>query len=242
MKRLCVLLLAVSIFSLDQAALAYCNAPQPRLVCAEYSASEVVLEATLIRIEPVLDNNDPDAINGYFYTLTAGRMLRGSMAPNFRVYEGNDSGRATFSWKIGTTYVLFLFKSYEKGAANAWSLDGCGNSGPVSKSASVLRKIGRINPASSVGTISGVVSAFALSDGLPGVQLAVRSTSHTYKAVTDSHGRFQVDVPPGRYSIRALSPSVVLTPSDITYEDPNNLNIQPGGCAQVQLTRPYSPH
>jgi len=62
------------------------------------------------------------------------------MSPTFRVYEGNDSGRASFDWKIGKGYLLFLFKSHENAMANAWALDGCGNSGPTSKSASVLQR------------------------------------------------------------------------------------------------------
>jgi len=231
--------LAMCLAVSPQVAAALCSEPQPRLVCAEYFASQVVVEAKLLRIEPVVENHDPDSIDAYFFTLNTARLLRGTIEPTFRVYEGNDSGRASFRWIVGRTYVLFLFKSHDNSGAEAWALDGCGNSGPVSKSAAVLRSISHINPASRVGTVSGVVSAPGLAGELDGVRLAVRGASRSFEVVTDRRGRFQVSVPPGDYAIEAVRPSTPLIPFEFSYEDPNHLHVEPGTCAQVQLTQQY---
>jgi hypothetical protein len=70
--------------------------PLPRLVCAEYSVSKVVVEATLAQIQGVHDKDDTEAILAYIYTLHSDRGLRGEIGQDFTVYESNDRGRATF--------------------------------------------------------------------------------------------------------------------------------------------------
>ena len=82
-------------------AMGYCNLPSPRLVCAEYFASKVVVEATLIKVSSVHSKDDPDDVLARVYTLKANRLIRGHLSDVFKVYEGNDSGRATFDWKPG---------------------------------------------------------------------------------------------------------------------------------------------
>lgn len=78
-------------------AMAVCNVPQPRLVCAEYFASRVVVEATLLRTRTVRDSDDPEGVAAYVYTLRSGRVLRGDIAAQFQIYEENSSGRAAFA-------------------------------------------------------------------------------------------------------------------------------------------------
>jgi hypothetical protein len=93
---------------------AVCSQPQPRSVCAEYSASKLVVEATLLRIDNVLYKNDPESVTGSYYTLRIDRVFRGTAGQTVRIYEENASGRASFDWKVGRKYVLFLFDSIEK--------------------------------------------------------------------------------------------------------------------------------
>jgi len=50
--------IAVVLGSSSRAA-AYCNVPQPRLICAEYFASQVVVEATLTQARVIHDKDDP---------------------------------------------------------------------------------------------------------------------------------------------------------------------------------------
>jgi len=118
--------------------MAFCNRPQPRLVCAEYFASQLVVEATLIQTDKLHDKNDPEGVSASVYILRVNQTLRGKIAGTIRVYEGNDSGRAPFDWLTGREYLLLLFYAASE---KSWELDGCGNSGPVSKAKMALSEI-----------------------------------------------------------------------------------------------------
>jgi hypothetical protein len=59
-------------------ALSVCDVPSPRLVCAEYFASKVVVEATLVNVKNIHGNNDPQGVLAHIYTLRANRLLRGT--------------------------------------------------------------------------------------------------------------------------------------------------------------------
>ena len=232
MKKTTVLL---SIWALAWAARAhaFCREPQPRLVCAEYYDSQLVVEATLIKIDPVIDKSDPEGIDAYFYTMRSDRVLRGTVQGAFRIYEGNDSGRATFDWRIGTKYLLFLFRSPVE---NGWSLDGCGNSSPAAQTRTALDDIDRINSSGSIGWISGKVSGETFSTPIPDVHLLIRGVAGTYKATTDQQGTFRVAVPPGGYTVESIQPPLPLEPDALSYENPRHIVIRQGGCAQVQFS------
>ena len=135
MKRF--LLLGILFLWIANPAAGLCNDPRPRLVCAEYFASQVVVEATLEKVTDIREKEDPEGIAARLYSLRVNLLLRGEIAGTFRVYEGNDSGRATFDWKPGQAYLLFLF--YSK-AEKSWELDGCGNSGPLNSAKKVVKR------------------------------------------------------------------------------------------------------
>ncbi len=136
----CLLVAVVALLGAGSAR-GVCSLPQPRLACVEYFASEVVAEATLVKTGTIRYKEYPEGVAAYVYSLRADRVIRGHIATVFRVYEGNDSGRATFDWKIGRKYLLFLFYS---GPDKSWELDGCGNSGPLSRAKAVLEEIDAI--------------------------------------------------------------------------------------------------
>jgi len=215
---------------------AVCSAPQPRLVCAEYFASEVVVEAKLLRTRAVPDKEDSEFVDGYVHTLRVEKALRGQIATTFQIYEGNDSGRAGFYWKAGRSYLLFLWFSKPE---DAWVLDGCGNSGLLVKSGAALNAIKAIqSDHSAVGLIQGVVSTNALSDVLPGVSIEVlRAGRQRYSSVTNSRGEFRFKVPSGQYSVGATQPNASFESYYMSYEKAHDLRVQPGGCVQVQLVR-----
>jgi hypothetical protein len=208
-----------------------CNVPQPRLVCAEYFASKVVVEASLTKARAIRGREDPEGVLGYFYTLTPSRVFRGQIDGVFRVYEGNDSGRATFEWKVGRKYVLFLFYS---SSDKAWELDGCGNSGPASHA--VLKQIDAIQSShDESGAIHGVVSPAVLSVPTSGVRVEARGTNGVYTATTNAKGEFEIRVPAGKYVLRAIKKGFLFYAAEFSYENPEALQIEPGGCAQIQL-------
>src|SRR5580700_2089667 len=106
-----VLLLAIVVLLFASPTMGLCDVPQPRLVCAEYFASRVVVEATLVKVRSTHDKDDLEGVATYEYNLHTNQVLRGHIDRVFRVHEGNDSGRATFGWKIEREYLLFLFYS-----------------------------------------------------------------------------------------------------------------------------------
>lgn len=213
-------------------AMGFCYVPQPRLVCAEYFASTVVVEATLVKVRTV---GDKDA---FVYSLSADRVIRGDIAGAFRVYEGNDSGRASFDWKTGQKYLLFLF--YDA-SVKSWALDGCGNSGPLSGAKTVLEQIDAIQTHHDGGVIHGAISRQGLSFSISGVRVEARGKNGVYAATTNEKGDFEIKVPAGRYSLHASKIGISLETADFSYENPRALRIEPGGCAQVQLVASITP-
>lgn len=206
----------------------YCRVPQPRLVCAEYSHCQAVVVAKLTAVREVV--NGPDDIDGHLYTLGAHEVLRGKMGPTFQLWEENSSGRASFHWSPGTEYILFL--NYDK-RDHAWVLDGCGNSGPLSQAASVIAATKAAQAATGDALVAGVVSADSATNGVPDATIKAIGTAFTAK--TDKEGRFQMRLPPGRYRLQAFRAGWSFTTQDITYEDPNDLTLPAGSCAQVQF-------
>jgi hypothetical protein len=213
---------------------AFCQVPQPRLVCAEYFASQLVVESTLVRTRSLHDKDDPEGISGYEYTLQINQILRGKIAGKIHVYEGNDSGRATFDWVSGRKYLLFLFFSTSD---KAWELDGCGNSGPLSEASSVLSEIAAIQAARGGGVIHGVVrgSEHVSATTIPGVRVEAQGTTGHYAATTNEKGEFQISVPVGQYVVSAYKNGTTFDTADFSYEDLRKVRIEPGGCAQVEF-------
>jgi hypothetical protein len=240
MKRFQRLLSTAITLLLPLPAMCFCREPQPRLVCAEYFSSQLVVKATLLSTKTLPDKDDSKFILAYEYTLRVNQSLRGKRTGTVAVHENNDSGRAGFKWDKGGEYLLFL--SYEAND-NAWELDGCGNSGPVSAARSSLSQISAIKAASGGGFIHGVVIGQTQPTPpapLPEVRIEAQGSAGRYQATTNAKGEFHLGVPAGRFVVRATQGAFTLEPDTISYEDPRNIEIEPGGCAQVQFSR-YEP-
>lgn len=212
---------------------ALCEDPRPRLVCAEYFASGAVVEATLLKMTPVNDKKEPDFIAAYRYSLRADTVLRGKVGDAFQVLESNDSGRSTFDWKVGEKYLLFLRSPH---SGNAWSLDGCGNSGPLHSAAAALQEIDAIRKGHhDGGMIHGEVRDAALPEAPPTIHFVARGSNTIYSAKSNSQGEFELKVPQGRYSLFRAKGDARIVAGVLSYENPLDLTILPGGCVQVQL-------
>jgi len=240
MKCCLYLLCATLALILPQSAMSICGAPQPRLVCAEYFHSQLVVEATLVQSSKLRDKNDPEGISAYSYTLRVNRALRGKMAGAIRVYEANNSGRATFEWVSGKEYLLFLFYAPDE---KSWELDGCGNSGPLSEAKMALSEIATIKAAHGGGVIHGVVrdSEELPFTVIPGVRVEAQGTTGPYSATTNEKGEFQMDVPAGKYIVRVVDNGLFFDKALFSYEDPSKIQIEPGGCAQVEFAKVARP-
>ena len=193
------------------------------------------MEATLLKIENVLYQNDPQVVLARYYTLKTDRVFRGTPEQTIRIYEENDSGRASFEWKVGAKYILFLFDSHERPDQNLFAFDGCGNSGPASHASSVFREIGQVKCERRTALITGAVSVFNLSGPVPDIEVVARGGGATYSGTTDRKGRFAIKVAPGDYIVEPVHPNSSFTVFDMSYEDPRHLAMQAGSCAQVQF-------
>jgi len=192
----------------------------PRLLCAEYSQSDAVVTARLLRIRHVTLSEDDDVL---LFTMQTEKVLRGKMRSVFTVVDSPYTGRALVPEK-GKRYLLFL--SYSK-TYKAWALDSCGKSGPLEESAETLKGIDLLKGQSG-GTIQGVV-------WVAGSTVLVHGKQHTFKTTTDEKGAFKIQVPAGEYSVSIVHDGTRFEPDLLSYEDPKRLRVHDGGCAQVQF-------
>jgi hypothetical protein len=208
---------------------AVCSEPQPRLVCAEYFRSQAVVEAKLVRSRYVAPSNDMD---GHIYEMKTEKVLSGNPGISFDIWEENSSGRAGFEWKPGRSYLLFLISKEDRG----WGLDGCGNSGPLEHAATALKQIREIS-----GRREGIIEVavggdwLAWSPPMTNVKVSASSAQNAYSAVTNRKGVAEIHAPAGQYTVTV--PNHRVQPFDFTYDDPNKVTIENGGCAQVQFVQ-----
>ena len=135
-----------------------------------------------------------------------------------------------------TDYLLFSFSRSAR-KRNVGS-DGCGNSGPLSKAATALADIAKAKSGTNGGgVIQGVVNGpnFVRQNPSSGIHVDAKGSGVVFHAVTNEKGEFQINVPVGKYVVSVNEPGLSYRPFEFTYEDPDDLQIQPGGCAQVQF-------
>ncbi len=209
---------------------ALCHEPLPRLVCAEYFRSKAVVIAKLAGITRVKDSYGD--VTGTYYSMTVERTLRGDVPRLFRIYEANDSGRAAFIWDVDESYLLFLLDQIPN---DGWLIDGCGNSGPSELRGKAIRQVEAIDSASAHATIAGAVGGHSSSFPLAGVQVEARGPGGLNTAETKPDGTFEIQVASGKYQVLAVSPGRTFMADDLTYEDPDSVVLENGGCAQVQF-------
>jgi hypothetical protein len=231
MKKWVALLVIIGV-GYPQLASALCSEPQPRSVCAEYSASKLVVEATLLKVHSLHDKDDPEGIVARSYTLKVERVLRGAAQRTIDVYEENASGRASFDWKIGTRYLLFLFDSSE---GKGLSLDGCGNSSSIASANSAFHQIDQLRNQGQIAWILGTVSTRYHAAPMADVEVIARYRGSIYKTSTDQNGTFRIKVMPGHYTVEPVQSHLSFEVDEMSYENPRHLTMQPGTCAQVQF-------
>ena len=222
---------------LGSQASALCNMPRPRLICAEYFHSKAVVIAKLAGVTPVKDNFDD--VTGTYYSMTIEQTLRGKASRLFRVYVPNEHRPAKFEWKTGDSYLLFLQQQTDNGA---WVIDGCGNSGPTDSRMSALDQVDMIDHNSNRAKIQGAVGGISYAFPLERVQVEATGPGGVITAETDAAGKFEMRVAPGKYQVRALSPGKTFVAADLSYENPDDLLLENGGCAQVQFVEAAKKH
>ncbi len=227
----CIATFALSIVLPGQL-VAACLLPLPRLVCAEYFQSQAIVIAKLAGLTRVRDSYGD--ITGTYYSVTVERTLHGEVPRLFRIYEASDIGRADFIWEVDGSYLLFL---HEQSPSQGWLIDGCGNSGPLELRGKAIQQIEAIGSTSTGATIHGAVGGRSSALPVAGVTIEVTGPEGVKTAQTNRDGVFEIQVTPGKYQVRARSPGKTFVADDLSYQDPENLALQHGGCAQVQFVQ-----
>jgi hypothetical protein len=218
---------------LDTWAFGACGLPQPRLVCQEYFAESAVVVAKLVRVRKV-EPLRPGRNDGTYYYMEAVERVKGKILNRFQVYEENVSGRATFDWKRGENYLLFISYSKED---RGWELDGCGNSSPMAKAQKVLKEIGAIKAGKGHETILGFIAS---EETLP-EEMVVKIAGGKSRTILVENREFKVRVEPGTYVVTPVHPGWQFEKDAFSYDDPQKITIEPGKCAQIQFQGKKSP-
>ena len=92
-----------------------------------------------------------------------------------------------------------------------------------------LNEIKAIQKRNHGGTIHGEVR------GMSGVSIEARGENGIYRAVSDAGGRFKVAVPEGHYVVRVKKAGYSFETADLSYENPRDLRVEPGGCVQIEF-------
>ena len=227
MKRTLLGLMSLAILAVPRAAVGVCDRPQPRAVRAEYSQSDAVVIAQLVKSQHINPKDDQDY---HLYTFQVERLFRGSIPSRFVLWDENSSGRLTFDVLRGRKYLLFVNRWATKGW---WTADGCGNSGEVSKVAKSLREIERI-PSLQDALITGEVQA-AIPVTHANVVALRKKDGNQFKTQIRDNGTFTLNVPPGEYSVRVIGAGKSFVTHWLSYEKADSVRLERGGCAQIEF-------
>jgi hypothetical protein len=227
MNHILLWLLPLFLLEFPEVAVGVCRSPQPRLVRAEYSQSDAVVIAHLVKSQHF---NPKDTQDYRLYTFQVEKILRGSVPSQFVLWEENSSGRLSFDVLRGRKYLLFVDRWAQKGW---WTADGCGNSGEVSKSAKALREIQRATVLRDA-LITGAVEA-ATPVAHAKVLALRKNDGRQFETQTRDDGTFALTVPPGEYSVTVTARGTNFVADPLSYEDGESVKLESGGSAQIRF-------
>jgi hypothetical protein len=210
---------------------AACRVPRPRAVCAEYANSQAVATARLQSIRQVT-HGAPDR-DGTLYTFVLRTQFRGTLEPTFQVWDKTSGGTRPLAAVAGEDYLLFL--TAPSGPDRAWVFDACGNSAPLSRSAATIAGIRTAQTPAPDGVVYGMVVDGPAGGGVPDVAIKATGNNLTFSATTIVSGVFLLRLPVAKYALEATREGKSFAPDLLSYENPRELNVTPGYCAQVQF-------
>jgi hypothetical protein len=222
-------LVAIFDLILVLSARAACPHPTPA-PNAEFFKAYSVIVGTAISEKTDLNPYDGSLIEGWFYSLRIEKTFRGSPQKFMRVYTENTNGR--FPLKVGERYLLFVYR--EEGRL---TINGCGNSAPLSEATAAITAIKAIKHAGPYGEIQGRVQKKLEGDGVAGVRIVARSGKNRFSTVSGEDGWFQMRVPPGTYELTASSSAFIIVPdeSGLSYDDADRFVVHRGSSAHFEF-------
>ncbi|HUN58911.1 MAG TPA: hypothetical protein VMU41_12420 [Candidatus Binataceae bacterium] len=220
------------------AASAFCLQPDPPRVCSELFTADSVFVGTVVSSK-YIPNETPDGYDGWTYRLKVAKVYRGPRKKIISVFTENASAKMPLT--VGDKYLLFA--AYH--ASYGLEIYGCGNSGefPHARATAIeVERVLRNAKFASTGNIGGLVQTYgAGGDPLPAVKMIAQSDVHQYSGITGKDGWFHIQVPPGRYRVtaepsKAIDEDWLVSPGDLSFERPNDLEIKAGQCADLEFT------
>jgi len=206
--------------------------PQIRLD-DEFFVSDIVFTGTI-----VADRKIGLTREGFFearvFTWRVDTVLRGAITSGQQVktFTGNDSARfplesGAAGSLAGRSFLVFAFRDEQH--AGSFAIDNCGNSVPLRAAKSKISEIKAL-PLHHGGLLYG-----SMMDGDAGVRITAKGSVGSFSTATKDDGSFQINVPPGHYSVIAERPGKVFSKTDIAYKDPNDVVVPDGGSAGLSF-------
>ncbi len=209
-------------------AFGFCFEPHPSLAC-EYLDSDVVFTGKVLSVR---SGGTGDYVSGWYYRLGVLRVFRGPHKKVIEVYTGNDSAR--YQLDLNKRYLIFADKYKDQ-----LVITNCDDNIPLSGAKELIRKIERMKI-----TLDGIIEGRVVlpyvgpdNSGVSGIEVLVKGEGKRYKLTTDRWGWFRVLVPPGTYSVRAVStPSHPIKAYDLNYGGNSDMfSVVAGKCAGFEF-------
>ena len=196
--------------------------PPPR-TCSAYSAADVVVVGRVVS-EHATDDWDA-------WTVSVEHRIKGRVPGRFKFYSENDSARATPD--VGKTNIFFLHRMGDQ--ILGWGSDP-NTGGP--ELAGITREV-RTLAAAKPGPTGSVAGLVATESGVPRTNARVhfrQPRSGVERSVrTDSHGRFELSLPPGRWVAKLADKGWTSRMSLYSYDNPDGFTVKRGGCNDLRL-------
>jgi hypothetical protein len=208
---------------------AFCFEPKIR-VDDEFFVSDLVFTGTIVADDKT--GMTPEGFyDGHDFTWRVSRVFRGAVRPGDFVHTYSEDGSGRFpleaeeGHQVGRRFLIFAFPDpTHKGV---FGVDDCGNSVPLAKAAS---KVGEILQ---LPHRHGSVLYGEMFDWDEGVRIVATGADRTYSTLSDSHGKFELHVRPGNYSVAATKPGHIYTDFEFAYKPANAVRVPDGGSAGV---------
>ncbi len=153
--------------------------------------------------------------------------FRGRVSNPIKVFTENSSIRLPL--ELNRPYLLFANKE-----GGRLVTGNCGNLVLLSQARAKIREIQQIGRASD-GEIEGRIVSDDTNAEVVGVRVVVRGEKKNYTTFTDQHGWFHIHGEPGKYSAHIESAHLIVSPFDLSYDDPNHFVAHKGGCPLMQF-------
>jgi hypothetical protein len=201
-------------------------------VCNLFFKSTSVFVGKVATASPY--QNAAGEVDDWIYVLKVLKSYRGANQPTISVYTANNPGGLPL--QVGKSYLLFATGQ----PSRLFSISNDGLSGELATSTQVVTDVENVVAAMS-GNSGGMVYGRIVYYGggkqqpLSGIRINILGGKQVYQAVSDRAGWFQVSVPKGKYTARAVDSRWNFNRFDRAWDDADGFRVPNGGCAEIQL-------